>query len=643
MKRNIFICITLLVLVLFACKDPEITDPDLPIVGIDSTLNKDPKPDLLLHLALNDGAGSTAVDSSGKGNNGTIMNEASWVSGWVEGALKLNGVNQYINIPDFSFTPKAYTISFFIKPDSLADLNQWIGAGASWGRFAFHTTSKGEVFMGTSEDSRMTASDLPAGTISAKIWQHIAFTFDNGRASFYKNGTLRATMEGMALPDTWNDFQIGKDDANTINGQIDDIRIYNRALSSAEVQTLADQEGTMPKPILNPPNPFDMPQPLKGFTETDAKGDSKDFAMGFYRDDSEPLINGANIKSFVLKKGYMLSIGVTDGFLQPDEIHQVLNGYKFKDKLYKFLDGNLYIANKEDLLINLGPRFAGKVNWMRVAKFIVPDKKGMCLDAWDPGHREILDPGWYYHWKLATWSPDPVSEREFVPMLALKQYISDDNNFWENMLFSGNAKYNEVSTMLGFNEPDLRVNGGTKMTLEEVIGAWPLIMQTGTRLGSPSCIEGSTKPNMLADIMSEFKKRNYRVDFIGAHWYDFEGTYDGNSNNDSAEEVFERFTAKLTGIYETYNLPIWITEFAINHASKDLQLNLDFLALAIPWMESTPWIERYAWYDAGVAEMFSGDKILSPFGQAFKNYNTTPSYIENYSVGTDEDFSFMEF
>ncbi|HET8844480.1 MAG TPA: LamG-like jellyroll fold domain-containing protein, partial [Ktedonobacteraceae bacterium] len=114
--------------------------------------------------------------------------------------------------------------------------NQQLTATNGWGAFAFHTIENGGVYVGTDVMTRLTPNELPGGTVSLNSWQHFAFTFDHGTGCFYKNGTLLATKSGMNLPLPWSGFLVGVPSTDTIDGQIDELRIWSRALPAPEIQ-----------------------------------------------------------------------------------------------------------------------------------------------------------------------------------------------------------------------------------------------------------------------------------------------------------------------------------------------------------------------------------------------------------------------
>ncbi len=108
------------------------------------------------------------------------------------------------------------------------------------------------LFLGGSEAEARSAGQLPAN-----VWTHLAATYDGATIRLYVNGTLSgSTTATGSLPASTGPFRIG---GNAIwdeffSGQLDDLRLYNRALSATEVQ--AD----MATPV-GPPPPIDTQAP----------------------------------------------------------------------------------------------------------------------------------------------------------------------------------------------------------------------------------------------------------------------------------------------------------------------------------------------------------------------------------------------
>jgi hypothetical protein len=129
-------------------------------------------------------------------------------------------------------------------------------------------------------------------------------------------------------------------------------------------------------------------------------------------------------------------------------------------------------------------------------------------------------------------------------------------------------------------------------------------MKTGLRMVSPSCRE-----NAPFDWLKEFTDKanalDIRMDVIAVHWYDW-GSNPQNSPNASAQQIFNRFKTYLTNVHNLYGLPIWITEFNAN-PNRTTAVNLAFMQLALPYLETLDYVERYVWYqpNSGVADYYN--------------------------------------
>lgn len=179
-----------------------------------------------------------SLDSSGNGNSGTWGGHTATGSGKFGNGVTMDGNGDYITVSGLTITPSEFTVSFWLNPTTLANFNQNIVATNSWGAFVFHTTSSGEVYVGTDMANRLTPAELPAGTLTTGSWQHFTFTYKAGKGSFYKNGNLLASKTGMQDPTAWGGFSIGVNSANAINGRVDEVRVYTRQLSEGEVKKL---------------------------------------------------------------------------------------------------------------------------------------------------------------------------------------------------------------------------------------------------------------------------------------------------------------------------------------------------------------------------------------------------------------------
>jgi len=190
-----------------------------------------------------EGSGSTAADSSGNGNTGTLYGTSSlpvWTSGKVGSALDFDGSEDYVNASTFGFptSSSSRTLAMWIYPRSFSPDSFIVGWGGITYPYAkmYGLALVSGNFYRISYGEQGWAAGIPA---TLNQWQHVVLTYGDGTDKLYVNGEYKATAERV-LNTTSDDFRIGLrlDGAGPYNGSIDDVRIYNRVLSIAEVQAI---------------------------------------------------------------------------------------------------------------------------------------------------------------------------------------------------------------------------------------------------------------------------------------------------------------------------------------------------------------------------------------------------------------------
>lgn len=213
------------------------------IVEIDTT------PAMIVHLEFDETNGTTAADSTGNGAEGFLNNGASWTAGNSGNAVNLSGSNQYVSLPeDVTEDLSDFTIAAWVKLDSVSTWARIFDFGDSNGRYLFLTprANSGNVRFavatnyGYNEDIIEGDAALPSNQ-----WVHVTVTLAGKVGRLYINGQLVGTNAAMNL----NPFQVGGTSNNWIgrsqypdpylDGQVDDFRIYNGALSTGEIFELA--------------------------------------------------------------------------------------------------------------------------------------------------------------------------------------------------------------------------------------------------------------------------------------------------------------------------------------------------------------------------------------------------------------------
>ena len=229
-----------------------------------------------------------AQDTSGKGNNGTVNGNPVWVTaGKVGGALKFNGSTDYIdcgvgstlNITD------AVSISAWIKL-AATGLDQKLASnqdGTTGGyKMAVFTDNRVEFEIRTSANASTLNRTVAGGTtLTTNVWYHVVGVYSQGNyIRTYVNGVLdRELVTTSILGTSTSSCKIGSSftgDGGLFNGTVDDVRIYNKALSAAEAAYLADESPGDGKLYIPVPSVAEI---YSGESQGSRKIDLKDFAV----------------------------------------------------------------------------------------------------------------------------------------------------------------------------------------------------------------------------------------------------------------------------------------------------------------------------------------------------------------------------
>lgn len=223
---------------------------------------------LISYWKFDEGGGTTASDSAGS-NTGILTNGPTWVAGKLGQALNFDGIDDKVSISDHpTLRPSNITVSYWIYPINLATgLAQDIIAkrpSMNNGGFVFEATGSAAVNHYVNIGGTW---NWVAMTYTNNIWQHITVTYDGTTLIGYINGTQAASTgaTGSITHITPATLVLGSDSPESsnsryFNGSLDDLRIYSRALSAAEIlDVYNDLGGTSPPPP--PPPPADTTPP----------------------------------------------------------------------------------------------------------------------------------------------------------------------------------------------------------------------------------------------------------------------------------------------------------------------------------------------------------------------------------------------
>jgi prepilin-type N-terminal cleavage/methylation domain-containing protein len=202
--------------------------------------------------SFDEGSGTVVNDTSGWDNNGTLVNSPTWRCASVDPSYTPSGQgcslefgygsNRRVEFANGSVKSlQSHTISLWGKRQ---------GAGANWPRFFLNGTvntsitltesnSPGDggilyrLFIGGAKDIQTAEKPLMDGS-----WHHIAATYDGSSMKLYLDGVLRWQKDQTGTINTAEGETgfIGGEGTSSFSGLVDDIRIYDRALTAVEIQ-----------------------------------------------------------------------------------------------------------------------------------------------------------------------------------------------------------------------------------------------------------------------------------------------------------------------------------------------------------------------------------------------------------------------
>ena len=197
---------------------------------------------LVAAYSFDEGAGTVVNDLSGNGNTGTLVNATWSSSGKFGSALSFNGTNSRVTINDSPslHLSNAMTLEAWVNPTVVT---------SAWRDVIYKGGNDNYLIEGTTNHSAVPGGGATIGTtdlitfgtapLTVGTWTHLAVTYDGSLVRFYVNG-VQISSSGItgAILGSNSQLQIGGDSVfgQFFAGLIDEVRIYNVALSATQVQ-----------------------------------------------------------------------------------------------------------------------------------------------------------------------------------------------------------------------------------------------------------------------------------------------------------------------------------------------------------------------------------------------------------------------
>jgi len=198
---------------------------------------------LVAAYGFNEGSGTTVADSSGSNNNGTTTATTWSTTGKFGAALSFNGTSSWVTVPDANSLDltTGMTLEAWVNPTALGTAWRTVIMKEATGGLAYSlygnsdtTRPSAHVFVASEQDTRGTAA------LALNTWTHLAMTYNGTTLRIFVNGVEASNkaISGSARVTT-GALRIGGNSVwgEYFSGLIDEVRIYNRALSATEIQT----------------------------------------------------------------------------------------------------------------------------------------------------------------------------------------------------------------------------------------------------------------------------------------------------------------------------------------------------------------------------------------------------------------------
>ena len=179
------------------------------------------------------GTGITWANIAGGGYDFYMFNASKWLN--EQGGLMLWDNQNWLNVSGNAISQNAFTIEYWLKPASLVNFNQVLRVGTSNGtEFVWHSTIDGAIYCGPVSGGRFDV--VQSNIYQVGVFGHQVYTYNNGAASYYKNGQLLAQKSMGAISAPLQSFTAFRSSENGFDGEMALFRVYSgKALTGAEV------------------------------------------------------------------------------------------------------------------------------------------------------------------------------------------------------------------------------------------------------------------------------------------------------------------------------------------------------------------------------------------------------------------------
>ncbi len=204
-------------------------------------------PNLIAHWAFDEGTGTTAYDSIA-GNHGILVGNPTWTTGQIDDALSFDGVDDYIELSStvqFDDTNFSITGWFRTGSDTTGTYEQIWNSGYNGGNHDLEVALKNNnLGFGGRDSSGSLLPDMTVEDVNDNSWHHFAALRSGNDFELYFDGSLSSSgSKSLGDLDAAGVVPRIGNGLNSIanrffNGSIDDVRVYDGALSAEKIELL---------------------------------------------------------------------------------------------------------------------------------------------------------------------------------------------------------------------------------------------------------------------------------------------------------------------------------------------------------------------------------------------------------------------
>ncbi len=214
-------------------------------------------PGLLAYLPVDENTGMLAADVSGSGSDGALENGAGWTTSTPSAlqfdntsAIHFDGVDDYVSLPGNFPATTDFSFSAWVYWQGGDDWQRIFGFGSGevFQMFLTPRSAGGTLMFGITENEFIELEQLTAPQpLPQNQWVHVAVTLEDDLGKLWVNGVLQSVQPVLLDPAqvVGSDAWLGRSPAAAdpyFNGSLDEVRVYDYALSTEEIEGLANGE-----------------------------------------------------------------------------------------------------------------------------------------------------------------------------------------------------------------------------------------------------------------------------------------------------------------------------------------------------------------------------------------------------------------